>query len=1373
VKCWGLNDRGQLGNGTTADAPMPTPVVGLGTQVSAVAAGYKHTCAVTAAGAVKCWGSNQFGQLGIGTTTDSATPVDVTGLGTTVVSIATGGFHTCAITSAGAVKCWGLNAEGQLGMGTATAMSTQPVNVIGLASGASAVSAGDFHTCALTSSGQVRCWGRNQEGQVGKGQTSTIEAAPVDVILPAVYSIAAGGWHTCAVTTTWQVKCWGRSDQGQVGQPPNPGASYPVPAPAPIDVVWPSSDLPHVVVAGEYYSCALTAASQAMCWGRTTLGGPATATPTMVAGLTGTVANLAAGAYHTCAVLETGDVWCWGQDEYGELGDNPINLFVPQDVTGLTTGVTAVGAGSDHTCAIVAGGLRCWGANAKGQLGDGTLVGRALPGDVVGLTSGVSAVTGGRSHTCALTTSAGVKCWGANDKGQLGDGTLTDRWVPGDVTGLTSGVQAVAAASGSHTCALTAGGGVKCWGANTFGQLGNGTTSNSSAPVDVSGLASGILALHVGSSHACALTNAGAVKCWGYNGDGELGTGTWVDSSVPVDVTGLTDPVAAIGGGLSHTCAISSAGGLKCWGFITPGPIPPDNTRNTPTDVTGLADGATAESGGWTHACVITRSGGVQCWGDGLLGDGNWSPERGPAYVVGLNTGVASIAAGYEQTCAVTTSGGLKCWGNNSSGQLGNGMLWGRYPYSFGSWHRSSPVAVAAIGFPEAQSTLPVFTLQPAAQTVLVTQASVTLTATAAGVPAPAYQWQMRSSGTAVWTSLATGISFRGTNTDTLTITNGAFRNGAQFRVVAVNTAGATASEAATLSGNAPTASPSSLRFAATKSGSSVVAATPAQTVTVDFDGGTAFWTATANVYWLRITSGTGTGPGQFSVSIIDAFYLENEPTTLSAEIAIRSSGDYFSTYIPVQVTVDYSGGVTTMPPFGLVDTPLQNANGLQGSIGVTGWALDDVGVASVKIYRNCLWFEDPHNCQSVGGHVVVYVGDAVFVSGARPDVEAVYPTYPESYRGGWGCLLLTSMLPHIPNGQMSGGQGTLTLYAFATDAEGHTTLLGRTVNDQTPTTVTLANDTIAKPFGAIDTPEQGQLVTGTFVNFGWVLTPDLDAYASAGDILIPTDGSTMHVFIDGVSVGTVAYNQCRGSVGNPVPAGVYCNDDVANVFGNPSPQPAFAPRVLNASVYRNLDDGRAAIGAYTIDTTLLANGMHTIAWGVTDSAGRVEGIGSRYFTVLNGAVADSPAAAAQAMSAAPAAIAPVARAEAPARDVSGPARVVRGGRLDARTAGGPARRVWLRDGFDMQAGYESLVPAQDGVRRVSVPQLGRVELWLGTVDDAYGIANGTARDLPVGSSLDARTGQFTWTPGPGHLGTYRLAFVRGDERILVDVTVR
>jgi len=351
--------------------------------ITAIATGVWHTCALTAGGGVKCWGFNGDGELGDGTTTDRHTPVDVSGLTSGVSAIAAGYYHTCALTAGGGVKCWGLNNYGQLGDGTTTNRYT-PVNVSGLASGVSAIAAGLYHTCALTSGGGVKCWGYNGNGQLGDGTTNT------------------------------------------------------------------------------------------------------RLTPVNVNGLASGVSAIAAGYYHTCARTAGGGVKCWGFNRFGQLGDSTTTTrLTPVDVSGLASGVSAIAAGGYHTCALTAGGRgKCWGWNEDGQLGDGTTTERHTPVNVSGLASEVSAITAGRGHTCARTAAGGVKCWGWNESGQLGDGTTTERHTPVSVSGLASGVSAISAGC-EHTCALTAGGGVKCWGNNEYGQLGDGTTTDRHTPVDV------------------------------------------------------------------------------------------------------------------------------------------------------------------------------------------------------------------------------------------------------------------------------------------------------------------------------------------------------------------------------------------------------------------------------------------------------------------------------------------------------------------------------------------------------------------------------------------------------------------------------------------------------------------------------------------------------------------------------------------------------------------------------------------------------------------------------------------------------------------------------------------------------------------------
>ncbi|MFN8442726.1 MAG: hypothetical protein U0175_18265 [Caldilineaceae bacterium] len=671
VRCWGYNDSGQLGDGTTIDRPVPVDVIGLNSVVVALAGGIAHTCVVTKSGSVKCWGNNGSGQLGDNTLDPRLTPVDVVGLSSGVRSITAGRQHTCALLDSGAVKCWGANNSGQLGDSTNTQRLT-PVVVSGLSSGVVAIVAGGFHTCALMTGGGVKCWGSNSNGALGTvmGNQST----PVDVsgFSSGIVAIVAGYEHTCVLTNAGGVKCWGRNDAGQAE---DGGLSSGITA----------------ITAGWAHTCTLTNTGEVKCWGDNSNGqlGDGTTgshtTPTDVLLSTNNISAIAAGDAHTCALGTDGIVNCWGTNNMGELGNGKKgNTLTPVDVSGLSSGVQALSVDAFHTCMLsTQGGIKCWGNNYSGQLGDGTTNNQQTPNDVSGLASNVSAVTVGDGHSCALTNDGGVKCWGGNYYHQLGDGTSDKQTTPVMVSGLTSGVRVIAART-DHSCAITTNGGLKCWGSNGNGQLGDGSTFTPFTPVDVSGLSSGVKSITLGRSHTCALLDTGGVKCWGGNSSGQIGNGTTDGQATPVDVSGLSNGVVAIAAGYFHTCALTTAGTVKCWGDNSDGQLG-DNSSNSspiPVDVSGLSN-VVAISAGRIHTCALTNSGGVKCWGNnahGELGDGTTTDRPVPGDVTGLTSDVKAIAAGYFYTCALLSNGGVKCWGHNANGRLGNGNAWSTTP---------------------------------------------------------------------------------------------------------------------------------------------------------------------------------------------------------------------------------------------------------------------------------------------------------------------------------------------------------------------------------------------------------------------------------------------------------------------------------------------------------------------------------------------------------------------------------------------------------------------------------------------------------------------------------------------------------------------
>lgn len=356
----------------------------------------------------------------------------------------------------------------------------------------------------------------------------------------------------------------------------------------------------------------------------------------------------------------------------------------PQPEAGLTNNILAttyktISAGFSHTCAVTStDGVQCWGYNYYGQIGDGTQISHTVPVDVVGLANGIASLSLGRYHTCAVTLTGGLKCWGDNQYGQLGDSSLITRLTSIDVTGLSSGVKSVSAGE-NHTCVVMITSNVKCWGSNNGGQLGS-LGNNQNQPVDVANL-SGVVAIGTGMRHTCALLNTGGVKCWGQNDQGQLGTGVFADEIMPPsDVTGLSSGVSAIAVGALHNCALLQAGGAKCWGYNLGGQLGDGTTNNanTPVQVSDLSGGLKQIAAGDAFSCVLGVDGSVKCWGTNTskqLGDGTRVNQPRPIRVTVVTGNVNNIATGRAHACAILENSSFKCWGSNADGQLGDGPL--------------------------------------------------------------------------------------------------------------------------------------------------------------------------------------------------------------------------------------------------------------------------------------------------------------------------------------------------------------------------------------------------------------------------------------------------------------------------------------------------------------------------------------------------------------------------------------------------------------------------------------------------------------------------------------------------------------------------
>ena len=529
---------------------------------------------------------------------------------TNVASISLGSAtskgHTCALLGDGTVKCWGNNIGGQLGNGESHTYSSKPVAVQGLTN-AVAISANGQLTCALLADAKAKCWGGNGDGALGDG-TTTNSSTPVFVKgIDNATAISAGSAHACALLANGTAKCWG-ANWGRLGNGSLRRSSVPVAVTGLTNTV--------AIGAGDQGTCALLANGTVKCWGANFYGelgngtrNPSTKPNLAVVGLSpaaGAVA-ITAGAGHSCALLANGTAKCWGYNMTGALGNGSPghSVTTPVVVTGLANAV-AITAGASSTCALLANGtVQCWGISAVTQVITSTPV--AVPG----LANAV-AITAGYVSTCARLANGTAKCWGVNSNGQLGDGTTTDSTLPVAVLGLTNAVSIWLGnvAPAYHACAVLADGTARCWGYNHDGQLGDGTRVRSLSPVAVQGLHDAVT-ITTGAGQSCSVLVGGTAKCWGGNEHGQLGNGTTNGSVTPVSVSNLGDTVA-VSTGLWYSCTLTVNGTEKCWGDNSLGQLGNGTTRNAPRPniaVAGIASGAgaTAIATGGYHACRVDR----------------------------------------------------------------------------------------------------------------------------------------------------------------------------------------------------------------------------------------------------------------------------------------------------------------------------------------------------------------------------------------------------------------------------------------------------------------------------------------------------------------------------------------------------------------------------------------------------------------------------------------------------------------------------------------------------------------------------------------------------------------------------------------------
>ena len=465
-------------------------------------------------------------------------------------------------------------------------------------------------------------------------------------------------------------------------------------------------------------------------------------------------------------------------------------------------------------------------------------------------------------------------------------------------------------------------------------------------------------------------------------------------------------------------------------------------------------------------------------------------------------------------------------------------------------------------------------------------------------------------------------------------------------------------------------------------------------------------WTIRTDRFELKCSPTSGTNSTVITVTF---HYSSEMPGGLQTGTIIIESPDADNSPQTVTANLEITSGNKCKPPFGSFDTPIARST-IMSSVPFTGWVLDDIDVDRVEIYREPVPGE---------GNERVFIGNGIFVEGARPDIEKKYPGYPNNYKAGWGYMMLTNFLP-------AGGNGYYTFHVVATDFENHSVTLGSK-------TVFCDNQHAVKPFGTIDTPEQGGTAWGSdFVNFAWVLTPLPNT--------IPKDGSTINVWVDGVPLGNPVYNRYRS--------------DIAGLFPG----------------YNN---SNGAGGHFYLDTTSYENGLHTIAWSVKDDAGNIDGIGSRYFTICNTGGTASVSQNRSAVFKGEYSMFNADISQIPLDDF---------------------QPIYFKKGYNQNIEPKIIYPDNNGNITIEIKELQRVEIHFNrnrvpyasfsasgewesstSIPAGFQLIGERPAAIPIGSFLDSKNGIFSWQPGPGYLGDYELVFIEkiGDELKRKLITVR
>ena len=706
---WGYGTNGNLGDGTTINKSSPVIISTIPSSAGLVISKITTTNSgaslfLDTTNQIASIGTNSFGELGTGSIIGVnnnyyPTPGVVFG---GVKNIFSGNYHNAALAANNTLYVWGDNSKNQIGLASLVANTPTALNTLYYASSwriISVASTPGSHVTAIKSDGSLWSWGSNTNGNLGDG-TTIGKSSPVQIGSSSWNMVSAGNSHTAAITTSGALYVWGLNTFGQLGDGTTINQSSPVQI---------GSSSWTTVTAGSSYTAAINTTGALFTWGVNGSGqlGDGTtidkSSPVQIGSSSWNMVSLGVG--HTAGIITTGALFTWGNNITAQLGDGTAtSRSSPVQVAGALTltnswKIVSVSPGSTHTVAIRASdsSLWAWGDNTQGQLGDGTTTRRILPvkiGD-----SSWTTVTTGSSYTAGITTTGALFTWGGNTTGQIGDGTTINKSSPVQIGSSSWTMVAATATSATvgFSAAIDITGALYVWGSNTVGNLGDGTTINKSSPVQIG--TSSWTTVSVGLSHTAGITTTGALFLWGAGAGGALGDNTAVSKSSPVQLGTLS--WTKVSTGASFTMGITTTGALYAWGSNS-GQLG-DNTitaRSSPVQI-GNSSWTTVSAG--VNTLAITSAGALYAWGfnntQGQLGDGSQLARSSPVQIG--TSSWSKISAGNSHTAGITITGALFTWGDSFYGQLGIGINGG----GAGVSRKLSPVQVASSITPASYSS--------------------------------------------------------------------------------------------------------------------------------------------------------------------------------------------------------------------------------------------------------------------------------------------------------------------------------------------------------------------------------------------------------------------------------------------------------------------------------------------------------------------------------------------------------------------------------------------------------------------------------------------------------------------------------------------